>query len=698
MISNIISTASFLVLLSLSFYILLTKKKSIPNITLSLAVIILAIIEAADMLSLNIPDSSMKYKSMALFFESLLPAATVLFGFTYARQGSLKSIKLPAKVILAATVALPGSLLFYSLGDFFYAPDLKSEKILYLGQAGYWFYMLLMAFCVIALISIEAAFVTSSGPDRWKIKYEVFGITAMLGVLIFYFGQGLLYRIINMNLEPVRSGVFVVSSSMIAYSRHFRGNDVRLTVSRHVLYRSLSLIVVGLYFIILGLMGQGMRYLGVPFSRDLTIFIAFASGMAMLLILFSERLRRRVKIFISKHFYAHKHDYREEWLKFTERLSSCKSIGQVYDVILSTFMGAFGMESGALYLQGSDGKSYRRVVGREMPDSMVQIRPNSCLICGSKESGMILSVGDKDCVQEADEAVFLRETGARLVIPLPEDGKVIGIVACGKQVAPEVFIHEDFELMKTFARQAALAIRNFTLSEELAVAREIAAMARVSSFVAHDLKNLASSLSLLLNNAEDYMAEPDFQRDMLNTIRSTVDKMMALVQKLRVTPEKQSLRLKSIDIDALARGTLDEMTKNKSGIEYSYAGLSLVVMADMEEVRKVIFNILLNAVEAVNGSGVIRVETGRRGEMAFIRVEDNGPGISEEYQRDQMFRPFRTTKDKGLGIGLYQSKQIMEAHGGRIEVSSIVGEGSVFMLYLPIASTESGNENSFHQG
>ncbi|GAB4388024.1 MAG: PEP-CTERM system histidine kinase PrsK [Thermodesulfovibrionales bacterium] len=688
MVETAVSISAVLMLGSLAAYQLF-RGRSVAAFSQGLVLGLLALVEALDRLALGSAGDPLALKKAAVVAESLLPFSLMAFGLTFARP-RLSLWAVPQGLLAAAALAFPAAALLMPLDSLFFAPDLRSERLLFLGRGGYWFYMGLMAYCVLALINVEATLASSRGKDRWKIKFEAIGAAAMVAALILYYSQGLLYRTINMGMVSFRAGVFTVAALAMGYSKIFRGNNVRIALSRHVIYKSVSLLVVGLYLLALGLVGGGMRYFDVPAGRGLTLFIAFASGMAVVLVLFSERLRRRAKVFISEHFYAQKHDYREEWLKFTARLASCKTMVQLHDVILSAFMGAFGMESGALYLLDREGARFARAAKREMPDSGVRVASSSGL-AGYFRGGGILLAGEDDYAPADDEAAFLRETGARLLIPLPEDGGVMGFVALGRQVAPEEFIHEDLELMKTLARQAALAIRNFTLSEDLAEAREMAAMAKVSSFVAHDLKNLASSLSLVLENAEDYISEPDFQRDMVRTVRNTVDKMTALMRRLRAMPEKQSLRMERADLASLARESLEEVRAKKSGIEYSSSWSEAVAEVDVEEMRKVLLNLLLNAVEAVNGSGSIRVETGCKGEAAFIRVEDSGPGMSEEYQREHLFRPFRTTKEKGLGIGLYQCRQIMEAHGGRIEVRSGPGEGSAFTVYLPVERASAGN-------
>ncbi|NOZ25195.1 MAG: PEP-CTERM system histidine kinase PrsK [Nitrospirae bacterium] len=679
-----VSAIASVLLLTLSLFIV-SRRKGAAEFSLSAVLILLALIEAADQLSLYQQDTPLLYKRVSLTLESVLPLFLMLFTLLHSRWRSVRSISFFWWGLTAVALLFPVSTFVLPVGEFFYSPDLQTEKLLFLGTAGYWFYMGLMIYCVIALIHLEAAFSVTSMSDRWRIKFEVIGIGSILAVMIFYFSQGLLYRSINMNLIPVRSGAFIVASVLIGYSKAFRGNGVRFTVSRYVLYRSLSLLLVGLYLLVLGLIGEGMRYLGASFSRDLSIFIAFAAGIAMLVILFSERLRRRAKVLINKHFYANKHDYRTEWLKFTNRLSSCTTTADVKDVILTTYREAFGLKGVSLYLLDGNRQRYVHSASQSMFGEKPELKPSAALISYFRNRNRVLNPFDGEYMPDADEALFIRLTGARLLVPLVNNRNVEGIVVFGEQLVEENFIYEDFDLMKTIAKHAALALLNFRLSEELAETREVAAVARVSSFVIHDLKNLTSTLSLLLDNARDYLDDPDFQKDMLESIEKTLAKMKGLIQRLKTVPEKQELDLRPVDLDQVAKSAVDEILKARPDVRVEYHGTSVSSMLDEEEIRKVVLNILLNAVEAVGGDGYIRVESGSCGETAYVRIEDNGSGMTDDFMNNHLFRPFRTTKKKGLGIGLYQCRQIVDAHDGRIEVESEAGRGSVFTVYLPLA-------------
>lgn len=682
MFDIIIITTSSLVLLILAVCVII-QGRSLSNVLLSSSLFLLALADILDVLSLYSSFDPVMIKRSTLLVESLLPLTLLTFSIIYSRGTSTNSVSNVWRGTIAAAAFLPLAVFCFPLDSFFYFPDLRTEKMLFLGTVGYWFYLTAMIFFVLALMNLEATFSATGGAKRWRIKFEIIGLSSILAVLIFYFSQGLLYRTINMNLKPVISGVFIIASVLVGYSRFFRGNGVRVAVSRYVLYRSLTLLMVGLYFLILGLLGEGMRYFGVSFSRDLAIFVAFISGMVMFIVLFSEALRRKVKVFINKNFYAHKHDYRAAWLNFTERLASCAKITELSDAILTTFIESFGLKEASLYLYSKEKGVYKLAANQEMPGGVYELTASAELLSYFVDRNRVLNPADGEYVPTMEESAFFDKTGAVIMVPLIDNGKVEGLVLFGRKLDREEFNYEDYDLMKTLARQSTLSILNLFLSEELAETRELTAMARISSFVMHDLKNLTTTLALLLENAGEYIADPEFQNDMIDTISNTVNKMKVLMQKLTSIPEKQKLKTELADINLLAKETVGEVVRAKPGAEILCQGASATSLVDVEEIKKVILNLVLNALDAAGKNGVVKVETGNTGEKIYVTVIDNGCGMNSEFISNNLFRPFRTTKKGGLGIGLYQCKQIIEAHGGDIVVDSSLGKGSVFTVHLP---------------
>jgi putative PEP-CTERM system histidine kinase len=276
----------------------------------------------------------------------------------------------------------------------------------------------------------------------------------------------------------------------------------------------------------------------------------------------------------------------------------------------------------------------------------------------------------------------MEKQGIHFVVPLFFDERLEGMVLLGEPINPaEVFFYEDYDLMKVLARQAAATLMNQKLAEQLAAGRELAAVGKVSAFVMHDLKNSVSNLALVVENARNYMEDPDFQADMLETLDNSVRRMKGLIERLRNFEKKTCLELARCDLSALVAETALEIPKKC----ITWEGAPTRCTIDRSEIAKVVQNLLLNALDATAGNGPVRLEVGCDG-MAFIRCLDQGCGMSAEFIRERLFNPFATTKQKGFGIGLYQCRQIVEAHAGRIEVKSTPGEGTEFTVWLPLTN------------
>ena len=549
---------------------------------------------------------------------------------------------------------------------------------------------------IVAITNVEATLAATHGIARNRMKFEAFGIMSLLAVLIFYYSQGLLYRTINMNLTPIRSSVSIIASLLIAYSQAFRGTGARVSISRHVLYRSVALLAVGCYLLGLGLIGEGMRYFGETFGRNVTIVLAFAGGIFLLAVLFSDKARRRTKVYISKHFYAHKHDYREEWIKFTSRLSSCATLAEVEESVLTAYEETFGLAGASLYLPGRDEKKHVRASGHFMPEGPVELSLSEGLRDYFIKRERVLNLIDGEYQLTESERAIFTEARAWLVVPLISNARIEGLAVLREQIVPELLIYDDFDLMKVMARQAAQAIANIRLSEEVMEMRAIAAVSRISTFVIHDLKNLTSSLSLVVDNAEEHIGNPEFQKDAITTISNTLGKMKNLIQRLKAIPEKITLHASVEDMERLSKETVREMARMRPGNRIVYNGSDgapVFSRVDGEEIKKVIVNLVQNALEASGGQGTVTVETRGENNDVCIRVIDAGSGMTEDFMKNHLFKPFRTTKEKGLGIGLYQCRQIVEAHGGRIEVQSEPGKGTVFTICLPIAEAVEQRNN-----
>jgi putative PEP-CTERM system histidine kinase len=426
-----------------------------------------------------------------------------------------------------------------------------------------------------------------------------------------------------------------------------------------------------------------MRYFSPKVGKNIATFLGFAGAITVLAIILSEKLRRKTMVFINKHFYSHKYDYREQWLQFTQRISLKHSFEELLDAIVEGFKYAISSRGAALWLKEKENEF---VCVKTVDIDMVKIKPDSELIKFLTNKKWILNIHDRDCKDIADSnEEFIRHTRAFLIVPLLNVDELIGFIVLREGLANYEYNYEDYDLLKTLARQATAAILNARLSEELTEAKEMEAVGRLSSFIIHDLKNATSRLSLIAHNAGEHIDNPDFQRDAIKAIANTSEKIKGIIGKLKTLPQKTSLDFEIFDLGKSVKKSIKELSLN-GNVSLSFKELEPVRSKfDREEIPKVIVNLIINALDAIDGKGVIDIVVGTEGSMGYVKVSDNGCGMSEEFIEKRLFRPFQTTKKKGLGIGLYQCKTIVDAHSGKLKVVSKEGKGTDFKMYLPLS-------------
>lgn len=678
---NIVITIIAIISLLFAGVWTLLRERQHKGLFLCAALVVTALLELFDLLALTSGMDAIFWKKCALFAEAFLPPFWILSSLTYARQPGPWKISRLQQGVIVVTFLFCFIPMMFPMSAFFYAPDFPGEHLLFLGNTGFYYYLGILACLVFTLVNFEVTLVNASPEALWQIKLDIIGLGTIVTVLAFYFSQALLYRTLNMNYISLRSIMVIVAVAMISYSKWYRRGRVQIQVSRQVAFKSFVLFAVGLYLIMLGLLGEGMSYLGGAFTHFMTISFAFLAGVALLILLLSERFRREVKVVLHKNFYQNKHDYRAQWLRFTEQLSTSTSGEELLQRILFAYCDIFGMGGATLFLYEEEEKGYCAKAAYEMDPIYDVISLDNMLVGVMKKKGWVINVKDCDQAVKGEYSHFLETNSISFIIPLFNGERLEGFITLGRIIKEdEVYIYEDYDLMKTIARQASQAILHHRFSEQVAQALEMEAINNVATFVVHDLKNLVATLSLIIDNANKYMPNPDFQKDMLTSLGNTAEKMGALIGRLKNLGEKNLYDVHSVDL-------LDLVTKTASMVAAGrivVSGKAEKIIADGDEIQKVVMNLFVNAVEASDHERPIQAEVGNKSGESFIRVTDEGCGMSDDYIRTKLFKPFKSTKKQGLGIGLYQCRKIIEGHGGRIEVSSKEGNGSVFTVWFPL--------------
>jgi len=542
------------------------------------------------------------------------------------------------------------------------------------------------ASAVVGLFLVEQLYRNTLDEQRWGIKFACLGMGLLFAYDFYMYSDALLFRRINLDVWIARGFVNALAVPLIAIStwRNPRWS-LGLTVSRHILFHSAALFGAAIYLLAMASAGYYLRIFGGTWGSVMQVAFLCCAAILLLGILFSGVVRSRLRVFISKHFYNYNYDYREEWRGLTRALSAKGP--DLEQRVITALAKLVESPGGAAFIIRDD-HTCEAVARWNMAMSSQADEDNASLFKFLEQTQWVI-----DLLQYRDNPAhynhaalpqWLREfPRAWLVVPLDVQGKLLGFVVLAQSRSPLKLNWEVTDLLKIAANQAASYLAQQQFATDLMVARQFESFNRMSTFVVHDLKNLVSQLSLLMSNAERHKDNPEFQRDMIETVEFSVQKMRLLLHKLS---RKDSLEVNQvIDITAL----LERTVRAKSAVEprplLTVRTVGLSVVADLERLERVLGHIVQNAIEACSPhTGKVEVTLDCAADQVVIVVSDNGHGMSEEFIRQRLFKPFETTKSAGMGIGVFESREYIHALGGDVQVESQETAGTRFLIKLPL--------------
>jgi putative PEP-CTERM system histidine kinase len=386
------------------------------------------------------------------------------------------------------------------------------------------------------------------------------------------------------------------------------------------------------------------------------------------------------------------YDYRKEWAKFTEKTSTITDVDSLCMMVARMVSDTMEVLSVTVWLLD---ELYNRltpagstVFSETGAGHVISEEGKAKLVEAMIDQEMVVDLDDTEIAWARDLKLLMpdfREARVRYCVPLSAGGNLLGVMTLGERVEYKPLSFEELDLLKTIADQTAGTLLNLKLSEDLREAKEMEAFQTLSAFMTHDLKNLASTLSLTMQNLPIHFNNPEFRDDALRTMKESVSKINNMCSHLSMLSKRVELKKVETDLNNLMVTSLACLNGGSKASLLQDLQPVPKISVDSDQIQKVVTNLILNADEALTNDGKIRVTTGQKDGWAIISVSDNGCGMSKEFIEQSLFRPFKTTKKHGMGIGLFHSKTIVEAHQGRIEVESEEGRGTTFRVFLPIA-------------
>lgn len=549
-----------------------------------------------------------------------------------------------------------------------------------------------VALTVMGLVAVEQVYRSTRSEDRWAIKFLCLGLGGLFIFDFYLYANGALFRSLNPELWSARGFVITLIAPLIAVSAARNPQwSVPVGLSRNMAFHTASLLGAGIYLLLMAGAGYYLRIFGGDWGTIVQAVFIFAAALLLGVAATSGTFRARLRVFLSKHFFSYRYDYREEWLKFTRTLSSGAPGERLGEHAIESLAQLVESPGGALWLK-EENIGYQRAAHWNWSDIQGQEPADSDFVKWVSHKQWVIDLSEAlrqpERYPELSLPQWLADSDhAWLFIPLMQHDDMLGFILLKPSLGKISFNWEVSDLLKVAARQAATHLAQMRAANALIVARQFESFNRTTTFVIHDLKNLVAQLSLLLANAEKHRHNLDFQADMLVTIENAVTRMNKVLTQLRRGEANDAIRSVSL-ADVLTEAVASKRAF-KLQPELNLPETTLQVRADKERLTRAVGHILQNALEATPQTGKVSLTAQHEGDMAVIEIRDNGIGMEETFIRNHLFQPFDSTKGAGMGIGAYESRETLRAMGGHVEVRSIPGQGTVFRLSLPVEHSSS---------
>lgn len=479
----------------------------------------------------------------------------------------------------------------------------------------------------------------------------------------------------------------------------------RVQVSRQVLFHTLSFSIIGFYLIAMAALAYGLRLAGGNWGLLLQVTFLFATVILGVVVLVSPQFRAALRVQIAKNFFTYKYDYRQEWPRFIATLSRTgERAGTLQERVIQAICAVVDSPGGVLFIP--DDNALAPVADWHLKAARLAPVPRDSGLARFLETQQRIIEFDELRADAGDYAGValppwaIADRRIWLGVPLIHLDTLAGFIVIERTVAERTLNWEDFDLLRTLGRQAASYIAESSTQVALDEAAKFEEFNRRFAFIIHDVKNLVSQLSLVARNAERHADNPAFRADMVATLQSSVGKMNDLLARLSPRiGNRQETVAERIDLPELLKQVVTVKRHAHPPLTLSLpsdeteAG-AFAVFGDSGRIEQLLLHLIQNAIDASTASAPIAVGLARENGMAVVSIADRGSGMSARFIRDDLFRPFHSTKPGGFGIGAHEAREITKAHGGRLDVESQEGEGSTFTVYLPLAVSVSAPANA----
>jgi putative PEP-CTERM system histidine kinase len=528
---------------------------------------------------------------------------------------------------------------------------------------------------------------------KWEYKPLVIYLAALTTFDFFTYANAAMVAQLNISFFAARGYIYLAMLPFLVLAiRRIQHWGIDIFVSREVVMNSTLLMLSGAYLIIMALLGYVVQYLGGDWGAPVQIVLFLVAIVLLLSLFLSHEFRTKLKVFITKNFYANQFDYRVEWVALTQTLSADdKTLSDIYLTALAAWMQGIKYDQGVLLKVTHNQISTVAIIGE---NSQVQYDKSQKLIVDLQAflelKHWVIDFDEMRIKPELYETLANRNVAMKtfefqMVVPIYQQQNLWGMVLLNAKSAERRTLNWELrDYLQAVTEQTANFVFQAESSQKLAENAQFAAFSRMSAFVVHDLKNVLAQINLLIANAKLHKNNPEFIDDTFETLEHAKARMDNMLRQLMEKSIDNSPNITQIDMVALIQDVIDNKCAAIKPIPKFDEKISVFLDLNADKFTNVLFNLISNAQQATSEQGHVEIKLSEATHSVFIDIIDDGSGMSQHFIAEKLFKPFVTTKgNAGMGVGAYDAKTYLESIGGSITVTSQEGEGSCFKLTLP---------------
>ena len=535
-------------------------------------------------------------------------------------------------------------------------------------------------------------YLRNDAPSRWALAPLAAGLAVVFGYDAFLFSSAALLQRSSLEAWSSRGFVNVLAVPLLALAARRNPRwSLDVFVSRQVVLFGGAVLAAGTYLVIALLVGHSLQLLGGAYGALLRLLFVGIAVALLTAAVASMSLRRHAYVFLIKHFYKNKYDYRREWLRFVDTLSGTGE-SDVRRTSIRAVAQIFGSPGGALLTPTRGGQSFAAVTSWPLSLQELELReelPLQDALCSFlQRTRWIVDLEElrrtPDSYEGLQVPAWLCGTPRwRIVIPMIGQEHLLGIMLLESPYPEFDLTFEDRDLMRTAACHVAARIAQQETDRRLAEAKQFEAYNRLAAFMMHDLQNSAAQLQLIVANAAHHRHNPAFVDDAIDTIANAARRIGDLIRQLK--GEGSTSVPQPVDLEQIVTQTVHRCADRQpvAGIGQLSAAR---IYGEPGKLASVLEHIIRNAQHATPADGRVTVSLHTQNGAAHLVVDDTGCGMDDDFVRQRLFTPFDSTKGPaGMGIGAYQVREYVLALGGEVRVASRPAAGTRFTIILPLA-------------